>query len=75
MSTGPIQLLKRDEDSGRFVLNESDVIPIFDHEDVRDCNLSIISIGGALRKGKSFMLRSFCAILRLCTMISRIRIG
>lgn len=59
----PVQLLKRHPKTNKFVLNEAEISVILNEADVRDCNLSIVSISGAFRTGKSFMLSFFLRYL------------
>lgn len=60
----PISLLDRDETTGIFVLNEGFLQRIFINEIEPDCEVSIISIAGAFRKGKSFILNFFLRYLK-----------
>lgn len=57
----PVSLLDKNVTTGTFHLNETILKKVFLDEIKPDCEVSIISIAGGFRKGKSFML---CFLLR-----------
>lgn len=64
MSSRPIQIVDAsgDEDHS-FVLNDEALSEILLRNDVRDRSIVIISVAGAFRKGKSFILDFFLRYL------------
>lgn len=58
----PIQIIRQSE-TRKFILDETALRSLLDQKDVHDCNLSIVSICGAFRKGKSFILSFFLRYL------------
>lgn len=64
MSSRPIQIVDAsgDEDHS-FVLNDEALSEILMRNDVRDRSIVIISVAGAFRKGKSFVLDFFLRYL------------
>ncbi|XP_030626325.1 atlastin-2 isoform X1 [Chanos chanos] len=53
---GPIQIVIADEDDHEFALDEEALERILLQESVRDLNVVVVSVAGAFRKGKSFLL-------------------
>ena len=53
----PIQIMELKDH--QFILKDKELIEILNHEDVRNRNIVVVSIAGAFRKGKSFLL-GFC---------------
>ncbi|RVE51064.1 hypothetical protein evm_004207 [Chilo suppressalis] len=58
---GVIQVVVPEEH--KFKLNEAALSELLLREDVRDCNVVVISVAGAYRKGKSFLLDFFLRYL------------
>lgn len=56
MNGYPISILKKIEDTDNFELDIKLFTEILNNEQTKDCEVSIISIAGAFRKGKSFIL-------------------
>lgn len=54
----PIQLLAV-EDDHTFTLNDEDLTKLLLREDVKDLEVVVVSVAGAFRKGKSFLLDFF----------------
>ncbi|XP_035261416.1 atlastin-2-like isoform X2 [Anguilla anguilla] len=52
----PIQIVLADEDDHNFELDEHALEQILMQEHVRDLNVVVVSVAGAFRKGKSFLL-------------------
>ncbi|XP_061694000.1 atlastin-2-like isoform X2 [Syngnathoides biaculeatus] len=52
----PVQILVANEDEHSFELNAAALEKILLQEDVRDLNVVVVSVAGAFRKGKSFLL-------------------
>ncbi|XP_061545217.1 atlastin-2-like isoform X1 [Phycodurus eques] len=52
----PVQILLANEDEHSFELDASALEKILLQEDVRDLNVVVVSVAGAFRKGKSFLL-------------------
>lgn len=59
----PIQILKYVKKKKAFELEREALEKILSDNDVKDCNISIVSIAGAFRKGKSFLLSFFLRYL------------
>lgn len=55
-SYGPIQIVIADEDNHEFSLDKEALERILLQEHVRDLNVVVVSVAGAFRKGKSFLL-------------------
>ncbi|XP_077085906.1 atlastin-2 isoform X1 [Siphateles boraxobius] len=53
---GPIQIVIADEDNHEFSLDEDALERILLQEHVQDLNVVVVSVAGAFRKGKSFLL-------------------
>lgn len=53
---GPIQIVIADEDNHEFSLDEEALERLLLQEHVRDLNVVVVSVAGAFRKGKSFLL-------------------
>ncbi|XP_062979965.1 atlastin-2 isoform X1 [Elgaria multicarinata webbii] len=53
---GPIQIVLAHEDDHNFDLDESALERILLQEHIRDLNIVVVSVAGAFRKGKSFLL-------------------
>ncbi|XP_048863182.1 atlastin-2 isoform X2 [Brienomyrus brachyistius] len=56
MVAGPVQVVLAHEDSHRFELDEAALERILLQEHVRDLHVVVVSVAGAFRKGKSFLL-------------------
>ncbi|XP_041739620.1 atlastin-2 isoform X1 [Coregonus clupeaformis] len=52
----PIQIVLAHEDDHKFELDTEALEKLLLHEDVRDLNVVVVSVAGAFRKGKSFLL-------------------
>lgn len=59
-----ISIIKRNSETRGFELEIDNLRRFFENNIEPQCNVSIISIAGALRKGKSFMLSLFIRYLR-----------
>lgn len=57
----PIQIVSPRNHS--FDLNLSEVRQILQHDNIKDRNVVIVSLAGALRKGKSFLLNFYLRYL------------
>lgn len=53
---GPVQIVVADEDEHQFSLDEQALEHILLQEHIRDLNVVVVSVAGAFRKGKSFLL-------------------
>ncbi|KAK2819711.1 hypothetical protein Q7C36_021357 [Tachysurus vachellii] len=53
---GPVQIVVADEDDHQFSLDDQALERILLQEHVRDLNVVVVSVAGAFRKGKSFLL-------------------
>lgn len=58
-----ISIIKRNSETREFELDVDNLQSFFENNIEPECNVSIISIAGALRKGKSFMLSLFIRYL------------
>jgi atlastin len=58
-----IQIVKVNEEAHTFRLSEEDLTRIILQENVRNRDVVIISVAGAFRKGKSFLLDFFLRFL------------
>lgn len=56
MNGYPISILKKIEETGKFELDLKFFTKIVNDEKTKNCEVSIVSIAGAFRKGKSFIL-------------------
>ncbi|XP_072527103.1 atlastin-2 isoform X2 [Salminus brasiliensis] len=56
VAVGPVQIVVADEDEHEFTLDEDALERILLQEHVRDLNVVVVSVAGAFRKGKSFLL-------------------
>lgn len=56
MNGHAISILKKNENTSKFELDIQLFTEILDNEKTKNCEVSIISIAGAFRKGKSFIL-------------------
>ena len=63
MEGKPIQIVLAKEDH-TFELDEEALASIVGQEHVKDKNIAIISVAGAFRKGKSFLLDFFLRYLK-----------
>ncbi|XP_062845799.1 atlastin-2-like [Trichomycterus rosablanca] len=54
--TVPVQIVVADEDEHEFSLDEQALERLLLQEHVRDLNVVVVSVAGAFRKGKSFLL-------------------
>ncbi|XP_051957642.1 atlastin-2-like isoform X2 [Xyrauchen texanus] len=54
--SGPVQIVIADEDNHEFNLDEDALERILLQDHVRDLNVVVVSVAGAFRKGKSFLL-------------------
>lgn len=72
---GPIQIVIADEDNHEFSLDEEALERLLLQEHVRDLNVVVVSVAGAFRKGKSFlldfMLRYMYNQVRIATRIMK----
>ncbi|XP_019903000.2 atlastin-2 isoform X4 [Esox lucius] len=55
-SPRPIQIVLADEDNHKFELDTEALEKLLLQEEVRDLNVVVVSVAGAFRKGKSFLL-------------------
>ncbi|XP_066510065.1 atlastin-2 isoform X3 [Hoplias malabaricus] len=55
-TVGPVQIVVADEDEHEFSLDEEALERILMQEHIRDLNVVVVSVAGAFRKGKSFLL-------------------
>ncbi|KAL0180498.1 hypothetical protein M9458_022904, partial [Cirrhinus mrigala] len=55
-ASGPVQIVIADEENHQFSLDEAALERILLQEHVRDLNVVVVSVAGAFRKGKSFLL-------------------
>ena len=53
---GPIQIVVANEDEHSFELDEAALENILLQDHVKDLNVVVVSVAGAFRKGKSFLL-------------------
>lgn len=53
---GPIQIVLAHEDDHNFELDESALEKVLLQEHIKDLNIVVVSVAGAFRKGKSFLL-------------------
>lgn len=59
----PIQILSFNKSTKKFELQSDELEKLLEDNNVRDHNIAVISIAGAFRKGKSFMLSFFLRYL------------
>jgi atlastin len=52
----PVQIVLAHEDDHNFELDEEALEQILLQEHIRDLNIVVVSVAGAFRKGKSFLL-------------------
>lgn len=62
-SDQPVQIVTRDPVTKKFVLDHDALEKILTTDDVYNANIVVISIAGAFRKGKSFLLGFFLRYL------------
>ena len=53
---GPVQIVLADEDEHNFELDTAALEKILLQDHVKDLNVVVVSVAGAFRKGKSFLL-------------------
>lgn len=58
-----IQIVRKNETTRRFELSIADLEAILSKNEIKDREIVVISIAGAFRKGKSFMLNFFLKYL------------
>lgn len=58
-----IQVVRKNEETRSFELSIADLEDILSQKDFKDREIVVISIAGAFRKGKSFMLNFFLKYL------------
>lgn len=58
-----IQVVRKNEETRSFELSIADLEAVLSQEDFKDREIVVISIAGAFRKGKSFMLNFFLKYL------------
>lgn len=56
MVAGPVPVVVAGEDEHQFSLDEQALEHILLQEHIRDLNVVVVSVAGAFRKGKSFLL-------------------
>ncbi|XP_060767112.1 atlastin-2-like isoform X1 [Neoarius graeffei] len=56
MVAGPVPIVVADEDEHQFSVDEQALERVLLQEHVRDLNVVVVSVAGAFRKGKSFLL-------------------
>lgn len=57
----PLQIIKSVDDN--FVFEDSDLLRILDNDEIKDHFIVVVSVAGAFRKGKSFLLGFFIRYL------------
>lgn len=62
-SARPIQIVKVDEEQHKFYLSEKELEEVLLSEEIRSRDVVIVSVAGAFRKGKSFLLDFFLRYL------------
>lgn len=62
-SAEPIQIVKVNEEAHTFRLSEEDLTRIILQDNVKNRDVVIVSVAGAFRKGKSFLLDFFLRYL------------
>lgn len=60
----PVQVVSANTHDSSFTLNEKALEEILMHESVRDRPVVVVSVAGAFRKGKSFLLSFFVRYLQ-----------
>ncbi|KHJ47554.1 guanylate-binding protein [Trichuris suis] len=60
----PVQVVTANPEQHSFTLNEDALCEVLLHPSVADKSVSIVSVAGAFRRGKSFMLNFFLKYLR-----------
>lgn len=60
----PLQIISTDEESHTFTLDSNALESILLRDDVADRKVVVISVAGAFRKGKSFLLNFFLRYLQ-----------
>src|SRR4051794_26801211 len=60
---GPLQVISIDEETHAFQLNDDVLASILLRPEVADRKVALISVSGAFRKGKSFLLNFFLRYL------------
>lgn len=63
MSAEPVQIVKVNEEAHTFRLSEDDLTRIILQDNVKNRDIVIVSVAGAFRKGKSFLLDFFLRYL------------
>lgn len=58
MDARPLQVVETEEDHS-FVLDEDTLTELLLNDNIKDRNVVIVSVAGAFRKGKSFLLDFF----------------
>lgn len=59
----PLQVVQLDTDKHRIRLDEKLLGEILSHEDVQNTKVMLLSVSGAFRQGKSFLLNFFIKYL------------
>ncbi len=60
---GPVQIVTTSETAGSITLNEKALEQVLLREDIRDKHVAVVSVCGAYRQGKSFILDYFLRYL------------
>ena len=59
MEAKPIQVIETGQEDHSFTLNEDALTEILLQDHIRDRSVVVVSVAGAFRKGKSFLLDFF----------------
>ncbi|XP_064456873.1 atlastin-3-like [Ornithodoros turicata] len=73
LKSGPQQIVIHDAANNTFTLDENALRRILLHDDVKDKPVAVVSVAGAMRKGKSFMLNlllRYMRYLQVCAVSS-----